>query len=326
MNKLDENATDCSTSGYTGNLNGELGAASPIQTNSSFSQIQECYVSKSGHTRLFTAMRYGKLYVLKGIKPDFLYTPVYRQALVKEFEIGLQLDHPNICRTIGIEDVPECGTVIVMEHVDGMNLKEFIASGKLDADTAIKITSQLADALDYMHSKQIIHRDLKPSNVMITHNGHNAKIIDFSLSDSDSFAVLKQPAGTSGYIAPEQFLPGARASVESDIYSFGMLVRDLAEATGNKDLKSIAKACTRRNPATRPLNKKQIFSATRTSSRERIVFVVLAILSLFFATYICINLHNRSRTAAKESEELQDTVSGENIIKDVYSWPQNAKR
>ena len=58
----------------------------------------------------------------------------------------------------------------------------------------------------YIHAKQIVHRDLKPSNIMITHNGNHVKLIDFGLSDNDDFALLKQPAGTPGYISPEQIV------------------------------------------------------------------------------------------------------------------------
>lgn len=66
-----------STSGYVANIDKESGFVSS-RLDSDFSNISECYVSKSGYTRMFTAVRYGKRYVLKCLKPDFIYTPVYR--------------------------------------------------------------------------------------------------------------------------------------------------------------------------------------------------------------------------------------------------------
>ena len=108
-----------STSGYVANIDKESGFVSS-RLDSDFSNISECYVSKSGYTRMFTAVRYGKRYVLKCLKPDFIYTPVYRQALMKEFEIGLQLDHPNICRTISMELVGALGECIVMVYVEAL--------------------------------------------------------------------------------------------------------------------------------------------------------------------------------------------------------------
>lgn len=65
-----------STSGYTQDIDGELTESSPIPVQNGFDNIREVYVSASGHTRLFSATRYGKRYMLKCLKPDFLYTPV----------------------------------------------------------------------------------------------------------------------------------------------------------------------------------------------------------------------------------------------------------
>lgn len=198
------------TSGFTEDISKEMSNSNPLPVENAFSNLHQCYVSISGHTRIFTATKYGKRFMLKCLKNDFLYTPIYRQALAKEFEIGQQLEHPNICRTIDLEKVDNLGTVVVMEYIDGDNLEQLIKKNALSAELARKIAGQLMDALEYMHNKQMIHRDLKPSNIMITHNGQNVKLIDFGLSDSDSFCVLKSPAGTSGYIAPEQMLPAAK--------------------------------------------------------------------------------------------------------------------
>ena len=219
------------TSGFTEDINKEMNVAEPQPVESRFSNLSQCYVSISGHTRIFTATRYGKRYMLKCLKNDFLYTPIYRQALTKEFEIGLQLEHPNIFHTIGMEEVENLGTTIVMEYIDGDTLQYLIDQQLLTAEMAHKIAHELMDALEYMHNKQMIHRDLKPANIMVTHNGKNVKLIDFGLSDSDSFTILKLPAGTSGYIAPEQLLPGAKSDPQADIYSLGMVLLDMAKAT-----------------------------------------------------------------------------------------------
>lgn len=107
-------------------------------------------------SRLLSAVRYGKRYMLKCLKPDFAFTPVYRQALMEEFEIGLQLDHPNICRTISMEPVEELGECIVMEYVDGENLETAVTSGTFTEEKARKIAAQLLDAMEYMHVKQTV--------------------------------------------------------------------------------------------------------------------------------------------------------------------------
>lgn len=239
-------------SGFTENIEKEMCSASPMALANAYSNLREYYVSATGHTRLFTANKYGKRYILKCLKKDFLYTPVYQQALTKEFEIGLQLEHPHICRTFGIEQLPDLGTTIVMEYIDGITLQALIEQKKLTAELARQITCQLMDALEYMHNKQIIHRDLKPANIMVTYTGHQVKIIDFGLSDSDTFCILKFPAGTTGYIAPEQFQKDARAEPRTDIYSLGMVIADMARATHDKQLTEIASVCSLPNPLLRP--------------------------------------------------------------------------
>lgn len=328
MNIQNGETDNNSPSGYTSDIGNEMATSAPLQIEHSFSNIQECYVSASGHTRMFSATRYGKRYMLKCLKPDFLFTPFYRQALVKEFEIGLQMDHPNICRTIGMEEVEGLGQTIVMEYIDGKTLAETIARNQLTAEMAQQLSRQLADALDYMHNKQIIHRDLKPANIMVTHNGHNAKVIDFSLSDSDTFNVLKQPAGTSGYIAPEQLLPDAKPNTLSDIYSLGMVMCDMARATGDKDIARMAKACMQREPSRRPESGRDIFAKPHPSARERILAVLLICITLICAIYVSMTVYHRSNSTAEDTEANgtdQDSLlhrSDGNRAVDYRLWPK----
>lgn len=255
-----------------------------------FQHLQSCYVSASGHARIFTATRYGKRYMLKCLKPDFLYIPIYRQALNKEFEIGLQLDHPHICRTISMEQVEGLGPTIVMEYIDGVTLQEQIEEKKLSPPMAHQMATQLMDALEYLHSKQIIHRDLKPANIMITHSGHNVKLIDFSLSDSDMFSVLKQPAGTSGYIAPEQLLPGAVPDIKADIYSLGMVLNDMAEATGDKHLLSLARRCANRDINSRPATISSVRNHPSTDRKQLALVVILSMTAVALAILIAFTI------------------------------------
>ena len=111
-----------------------------------------------------------------------------------------------------------------MECVDGETLEAAVESGYMTEEKARKTAGQLLDAMEYIHAKQTVHRDLKPSNIMLTHRGGDVKIIDFGLSDSETFCVLKIPAGTRGYMAPEQLKPGAQSDPSADIYSFGKVL------------------------------------------------------------------------------------------------------
>lgn len=285
------------SSGFTDDLEAEVDASDIQPVDNVFHDINEIYVSQAGHSRIFSATRYGKRYALKCLKPDFLYTPVYRQALLKEFEIGLKLDHPGICRTIGMEETKDLGPTIVLELVDGFTLNEFMSKGLLSKDMAEKIMSQLIDALEYMHGKQVFHRDLKPSNIMVTHKGHNVKVIDFSLSDSDAFTVLKMPAGTMGYIAPEQLRHDAMASAQGDIFSLGMVIEDMAKATGDHGAMRLAKLCSHADVAKRPSSMGEVRRLAKSGLYGKMV-LTLGVLSLLFACLIVIGISRRATVSS----------------------------
>lgn len=303
-----------STSGYTDDISREPDFAAAYN-DGGFSNINEYYVSQSGYTRMFTAVRYGKRYVLKCLKRDFLYTPVYHQALRKEFEIGLQLDHPGICRTISMEKVGELGDCIVMEYIDGEPLETFVVSGRLTAELVSKIIAQLLDALEYMHGKQIVHRDIKPSNIMLTNKGKNVELVDFGLSDSDSFCVLKQPAGTRGYMAPEQLLPGAMSDTRADIYSFGKVVEYMAGAVRSKRLMSIGKSCACDDISRRPADIAQVRLLMKKASRWlAVVNMLLAVVAVALMLAIWMMTHGRQSAESHLQQDSSMHYGGNEVV------------
>ena len=134
---------------------------------------------------IYTAKRYGKRYLLKGISPEYQSLTDIRLLQEKEFSFGISLSHSNIAETYSLEDVPEIGRCIVMEYVDGLTLAEWIKTSPSRAQRE-RVLAQLLEVLEYIHSLQLVHHDLKSSNVLITRNGQNVKLIDFGLSDTDS--------------------------------------------------------------------------------------------------------------------------------------------
>ena len=160
-------------------------------------------LASRGFNQLVKVKRQGRWFLLKGLKPEYQAQAVYLELLKKEYELMVQLDHPNIVKAYSKEVNEELGPCIVMEYIDGVTLDKFMESNP-SRQTRRKVVDQLVDALAYIHAKQIIHRDLKPSNILVTRNGNNVKVIDFGLSDADDYAILKQSAGTVKYMAPEQ--------------------------------------------------------------------------------------------------------------------------
>ena len=134
---------------------------------------------------LYTASRYGKRYVLKGLSADSQSLTDMLLLQQKEFSLGITLSHPNIAETYSLEQVEGCGRCIVMEYVDGMTLVEWLSTNPSHAARQ-RVMMQLLDALEYIHSLQLVHHDLKSSNILITRNGQNVKLIDFGLSELDT--------------------------------------------------------------------------------------------------------------------------------------------
>lgn len=240
-----------------------------------FTNIEEIYSSLSGYNRLFRCQRYGKLHVLKALQPRYKGTAFYEQSLRKEFNIGYQLEHPHICRTLGWEQTTSLGHCILLEYVDGMTLKDFMQQEKLTPALAVKIIREICSALQYIHSKQIVHRDLKPGNILITYNGNNVKLIDFGLSDCDDYDILKLPAGTRYYLAPEVLQPGTTLDLRADIYSLGVIIGEMATRLKDKHLAGISRKCTRPKREKRYSSALEVSTAI-TTPRRRAIYIAVA--------------------------------------------------
>lgn len=191
------------------------------QKDQSFSEISLLCIGT--YSTLYKAKRYGQWFVLKCLKKEFSSQAVYRELLRKEFEIGISLTHPNIVRILGWEKIKPVGHCIVMEYIDGITFRQFLEIEHSSSEKK-RIIKEILSALSYIHGKQIVHRDLKLSNIMVTHNGGNAKLIDFGLSDTDSYSILKQPVGTNGYTSPEQ-LSIPVTDGRNDIFSLGVILK-----------------------------------------------------------------------------------------------------
>lgn len=181
-----------------------------------------------GYCDLYRAKCYGRWFLLKSLKPEKSTDPIYQQMLRKEFEILMKLQHPAVMQAFGMEHIRISGgdeVCIVAEWIDGCTLSDYLSSHP-SLQNRRRIAKELAEALAYIHQQQIVHRDLKPSNIMVTHNGSYVKLIDFGLADTDSHAILKQPAGTMKYMAPEQAAK-AMPDVRNDIYSLGIIFQEM---------------------------------------------------------------------------------------------------
>ena len=245
--------------------------------------------SQSGYCEIWRVDRGGRFRVLKCLKKEYHGNPLYERLLLKEFEIGYSLNHRNICEYYSFLNDAELGNCIEMEWVDGCDLETFLTAGKRDNAVCDKIVSELCSALQYMHAKQVLHRDLKPSNILITYSGNNVKLIDFGLSDTDSSTILKNPAGTAVYAAPE-VRTGGKASIASDLYSLGMV---MSLFPGRKYSKVAGKLCSAK-PEDRYTSVAEVEKAIDGSSHPLLWALLLLIAALIA---ISPNIYKRLRSS-----------------------------
>ena len=140
----------------------------------------------------------------------------------------LKLNHPNIVKVLAVgthSNTP----YIVMDYIEGSDLEEVIKKQeRLSIEKALKIFTQILQALSYVHSKGIIHRDIKPKNILIDKDG-NVKLTDFGIAKSLYSHIKTATGGYLGapaYSSPEQ-MDGKEVDIRSDIYSLGITLYEM---------------------------------------------------------------------------------------------------
>lgn len=158
--------------------------------------------------------------------------PNMRERFKIEARAAAALNHPNIATIYSIEEVktPEGNEeiFIVMEYIDGQELRDIIQSEIPNPKSAIEYAAQIAAGLQAAHEKGIIHRDIKPANIMVTAKGQ-VKIMDFGLAKMTSSTQLTQVGvtlGTISYMSPEQ-TRGDAIDQRTDIWSFGVMLYEM---------------------------------------------------------------------------------------------------
>ena len=173
---------------------------------------------------------------VKVLRGDLATDPKFVRRFQREALSASSLSNPNIVEVYDVgEDNGEY--YIVMEYIEGKHLKNLIKKrGKLSVSEAVDIVMQITDGLSIAHDSYIIHRDIKPQNIMVLENGL-VKITDFGIAMAMNSTQLTQTNSVMGsvhYLPPEQ-ASGKGSSLQSDIYSIGILFYELL--TGNLPFK-----------------------------------------------------------------------------------------
>ena len=142
-------------------------------------------LQERSYTAIYTASRYGRRFVLKTLSSACAELTDYRLQQEQEFQLGIQLVHPNIVATYALEEIDGVGRSIVQEWIDGITLGEWLSTNPTNAARE-RVVTQLLEVIEYLHGLQLVHHDLKADNILITRNGTNVKLIDFGLAATDS--------------------------------------------------------------------------------------------------------------------------------------------
>ncbi len=165
---------------------------------------------------------------VKILRGDLSNDEKFLRRFQREALSASSLSHPNI---VEVYDVGEDNGqyYIVMEYIEGKHLKQLIKKrGKLTIPEVIDIMTQIAEGIAHAHDSYIIHRDIKPQNIMILENGL-VKITDFGIAMAMNSTQLTQTNSVMGsvhYLPPEQ-ASGKGSTIQSDIYSMGILMYEL---------------------------------------------------------------------------------------------------
>lgn len=191
-------------------------------------------IGQGGQAQVFLAEREhdGLRVALKVLNRKLRNDPVFLERFVREYKLVASLNSNYVAR---IYDQGFSGDFpyIAMEFLPSGTLAARIREG-LTARAALRIASQIAQALDTIHSHGIVHRDLKPANILFRADGRPV-IVDFGLARdmriNSTLTVAGQFLATPRYMSPEQCL-GNSVDARSDLYSLGAMLYEMM--TGNK--------------------------------------------------------------------------------------------
>ena len=173
-----------------------------------------------------------RIVAVKILKEEYLANEEFRRKFKNESKAIAILNHPNIVKVYDVS-FGERIQYIVMEHVDGITLKEYITEqGMINWKEAIHFEMQILAALQHAHDKGIIHRDIKPQNIILLQDG-SIKVADFGIARfarSETKTMTNGAIGSVHYISPEQ-AKGDYTDERADLYSAGVVLYEMITGT-----------------------------------------------------------------------------------------------
>jgi serine/threonine-protein kinase len=179
-----------------------------------------------------------KTVALKLLHPEFLRVEEVVQRFEREAIAAGRIEHPNVVAASDFGKLDDGSFYLVLEYVDGTNLRALLAQGPLQPARTLNIARQTTLALGAAHAAGIVHRDLKPDNIMLVpapEGGERVKVLDFGIArvappgetrDSTKLTRVGVVMGTIAYMSPEQ-ATGQAVDERADLYSLGVMLYEM---------------------------------------------------------------------------------------------------
>lgn len=173
-----------------------------------------------------------RIVALKILSPELSRDPAFAERFAREARVLGKLNHPNI---VTVFESGESGGFfyLVMEFVDGVNLRQAMRAGRFTPQQALAVVPGICDALQAAHAQGVWHRDIKPENILLDAQG-NVKIVDFGIArlvgdPRRDFTLTRTGAalGSAAYMAPEQHEKPHDVDHRADIYSLGVVIYEM---------------------------------------------------------------------------------------------------
>ena len=171
----------------------------------------------------------GERFALKLLAPELARDERFRRRFERESTIAAQLRHPRIVEIVDF-GASEAAVYLVMRHIEGADLRVRLArGGPLALEVALRVVTEVGEALDEAHARGLVHRDVKPANILLDGEDH-AYLTDFGLakhaSSASSLTGEQSFVGTIAYVSPEQ-IRGDELDGRADVYSLTCVLYEL---------------------------------------------------------------------------------------------------
>ncbi len=228
----------------------------PAEIASLFPQLEilEC-LGRGGMGVVYKARqpRLNRFVALKILAREKEQDAQFAERFTREAQALARLNHPNIVTVYDFGAVAQASSLspsekepaksetgatpvlhyLLMEFVDGLNLRQLLQAGKMPSAQALTIVPKICEALQYAHEQGIVHRDIKPENILLDKSGR-VKIADFGIAKmmgdetgQQTLTGAKEAVGTPHYMAPEQIEKPLTVDHRADIYSLGVVFYEM---------------------------------------------------------------------------------------------------